>query len=399
MGEFESRIHALETTDTAEQIDGIGEQVAALSDTLDKRIGESERRSANAIEQVGEQVATAIKHVQARQEQGQRALAEKVTTAEKRQETRLSDALSNISDRLTEMQNQTATAVSPVQRAIVSLASRLEALEDFSVPPHSEPVSQPLPDLPELEVDTTPIELSEVEEAEAFEGDELADEYAEPVKMAPVDPQAPDEDDFIAGLPDFDDEADVLETQDTGLEEEVDDWDPAELEADEDYTSEADAAAEAARQQAERDAAAAAAQAAEAERQQTARAAALERERAEAEARAAAEAAKTAKAEDMTVADAAEPVSEGVRPAGLDAPMDGKADDLKLIKGVGPKLEELCNSLGFYHFSQIAAWTGDEIAWVDSNLEGFSGRVSRDDWVAQAKILAAGGETEFSSRQ
>ena len=63
-----------------------------------------------------------------------------------------------------------------------------------------------------------------------------------------------------------------------------------------------------------------------------------------------------------------------------------------------PKLEQVCNSLGFYHFDQIAAWTADEIAWVDSNLEGFRGRVTRDDWVAQAKQLAAGGETEFSKR-
>jgi len=82
----------------------------------------------------------------------------------------------------------------------------------------------------------------------------------------------------------------------------------------------------------------------------------------------------------------------------LDGPRGGAADDLKLIKGVGPKLEKLCNKLGFYHFDQIAGWTADEIAWVDANLEGFKGRVSRDNWVAQAKTLAAGGKTEFSER-
>jgi NADH-quinone oxidoreductase subunit E len=90
--------------------------------------------------------------------------------------------------------------------------------------------------------------------------------------------------------------------------------------------------------------------------------------------------------------------NEGTRPAALDGPRDGKADDLKKIKGVGPKMEKLCNSLGFYHFDQIANWTADEVAWVDNNLEGFKGRVSRDDWVAQAKLLAAGGETEFSKK-
>jgi NADH-quinone oxidoreductase subunit E len=90
--------------------------------------------------------------------------------------------------------------------------------------------------------------------------------------------------------------------------------------------------------------------------------------------------------------------SVGAKPAGLAAARGGKADDLKQIKGIGPKLEILCNSLGFYHFDQIANWTEAEVAWVDENLEGFKGRVTRDTWVEQAKILAAGGATEFSKR-
>jgi NADH-quinone oxidoreductase subunit E len=88
----------------------------------------------------------------------------------------------------------------------------------------------------------------------------------------------------------------------------------------------------------------------------------------------------------------------GAKPAALSAPRGGKADDLKLIVGIGPKLEALCHSLGFYHFDQIAGWTEGEIAWVDDNLEGFKGRVTRDKWVAQAKILAAGGTVEEAER-
>ena len=90
--------------------------------------------------------------------------------------------------------------------------------------------------------------------------------------------------------------------------------------------------------------------------------------------------------------------NEGTRPEALDGPRGGVADDLKRIKGVGPKLEQLCHRLGFFHFDQIAKWSADEVAWVDSNLEGFKGRVTRDDWVAQARVLAEGGETEFSKR-
>ncbi|MFB2594882.1 hypothetical protein ACEYYB_08520 [Paracoccus sp. p4-l81] len=83
-------------------------------------------------------------------------------------------------------------------------------------------------------------------------------------------------------------------------------------------------------------------------------------------------------------------VAVGRRPAALAAARNGQPDDLKLISGVGPVLEKLCHSLGFYHFDQVAAWTAEEIAWVDENLEGFKGRVTRDDWVGQARLLAQG---------
>ena len=89
---------------------------------------------------------------------------------------------------------------------------------------------------------------------------------------------------------------------------------------------------------------------------------------------------------------------EGTKPATLAAAREGGADDLKRIKGIGPKLEKLCNTMGFFHFDQIAAWTPDEMAWVNANLEGFKGRATRDKWIDQAKLLAAGKETEFSKR-
>lgn len=94
----------------------------------------------------------------------------------------------------------------------------------------------------------------------------------------------------------------------------------------------------------------------------------------------------------------AEPAGEGVQPAGLEGPRDGKADNLKLISGVGPKLEGVLNGLGIFHFDQVAAWTPEEVAWVDEHLK-FKGRIAREDWIAQATTLAAGGETDFSSRQ
>mmetsp|Transcript_18311 Transcript_18311/g.29254 ORF Transcript_18311/g.29254 Transcript_18311/m.29254 type:complete len:374 (+) Transcript_18311:6938-8059(+) len=109
---------------------------------------------------------------------------------------------------------------------------------------------------------------------------------------------------------------------------------------------------------------------------------------------------KTPKTDAVSAAKPKTPVADGpgTKPATLEAARDGKADDLKMIKGVGPKMEDLLHDLGFYHFDQVAAWTADEVAWVDQNLKGFKGRVSRDNWVTQAKALATGAETEFSKR-
>ncbi len=72
----------------------------------------------------------------------------------------------------------------------------------------------------------------------------------------------------------------------------------------------------------------------------------------------------------------------------------GKADDLKLISGVGPKLEQTLNKLGFWHFSQIGKWTKKDTVVVDDELS-FKGRIERDDWVKQAKALAKGGQAEY----
>jgi len=108
--------------------------------------------------------------------------------------------------------------------------------------------------------------------------------------------------------------------------------------------------------------------------------------------------AEAAQTEDYDGDGVLEGTKEGAKPATLSAARDGKPDDLKKVKGIGPKMEVMCNELGFYHFDQIAAWTDEEVAWVDANLKGFKGRVTRDDWVGQAKLLATGGETEFSKR-
>ena len=97
-------------------------------------------------------------------------------------------------------------------------------------------------------------------------------------------------------------------------------------------------------------------------------------------------------------ADASAPTGAGKKPRTMKAPRKAGADNLKQIKGVGPKLEALLHSLGFFHFDQVAKWSADEVAWVDDHLGTFRGRVARDNWIEQATKLAAGEDTEFSSK-
>ncbi|WP_291729946.1 NADH-quinone oxidoreductase subunit E [Leisingera sp. F5] len=96
-------------------------------------------------------------------------------------------------------------------------------------------------------------------------------------------------------------------------------------------------------------------------------------------------------------ADAEDAPAEESQPMVLKEALGGLPDDLKLLKGVGPKLEEKLNELGFFHFEQIADWTEAEVAWVDARLK-FKGRITRDGWIEQAKRLQVGDETEFAKR-
>ncbi|HHZ09008.1 MAG TPA: NADH-quinone oxidoreductase subunit E [Rhizobiales bacterium] len=80
------------------------------------------------------------------------------------------------------------------------------------------------------------------------------------------------------------------------------------------------------------------------------------------------------------------------RPAAIEKP--AAVDDLKLISGVGPKIEGILHSLGIYTFAQIAGWKKAEREWVDGYLN-FKGRIERDDWGRQAKALAKGGVAEY----
>jgi NADH-quinone oxidoreductase subunit E len=105
-----------------------------------------------------------------------------------------------------------------------------------------------------------------------------------------------------------------------------------------------------------------------------------------------ADAKKTSRAAKAPLAGGKPTLDSPDRPVALRKP--AKPDDLKLISGVGPKIETILNGLGIYKFEQVASWQKRQREWVDGYLN-FRGRIERDDWVKQAKALAKGGEAEY----
>jgi len=81
-------------------------------------------------------------------------------------------------------------------------------------------------------------------------------------------------------------------------------------------------------------------------------------------------------------------------PQGLSRPPQGGGDKLQRISGIGPKIERTLHRLGIYHYRQVAAWTADEVDWIDEHLK-FRGRIAREEWIMQARLLANGDEEAF----
>jgi predicted flap endonuclease-1-like 5' DNA nuclease len=85
-------------------------------------------------------------------------------------------------------------------------------------------------------------------------------------------------------------------------------------------------------------------------------------------------------------------------PVAQTVPAASGVDDLTRIKGIGPKLRDLLASLGVTSFSQIAGWSDTDIDRIDSQLGQFEGRIRRDNWIEQAKLLAAGDTAGYENR-
>jgi len=113
-----------------------------------------------------------------------------------------------------------------------------------------------------------------------------------------------------------------------------------------------------------------------------------------------AEKVKKAKAEKAPKAKAekakaqAAPKAKAAKPA----PVSSIPENLELIKGLGPKVNTLLKGLGVTSFAQVASWTAADVSEIDAQLGAFAGRITRDNWIDQAQLLAAGDVAGFEQK-
>ncbi len=94
----------------------------------------------------------------------------------------------------------------------------------------------------------------------------------------------------------------------------------------------------------------------------------------------------------------AAPAPAPVSPETAAAPAASSSDDLSRIKGLGPKLLALLQGLGVTSFAQVAAWDDADIDRIDAQLGAFAGRIRRDNWIEQARLLAEADTAAYEAK-
>lgn len=105
-----------------------------------------------------------------------------------------------------------------------------------------------------------------------------------------------------------------------------------------------------------------------------------------------------ANSDQIAAAGASADAEAGAHVAPTVTPDAGPADDLTRIKGLGPKIAGILRDEGVTTFAQIAAWSESDVERMDMALGRFSGRITRDQWVEQAKLLESGNESGFEDK-
>ena len=182
---LEQRFDDIERREAA-GFDRMGLEVGRLSERLEERVGAVETRSAQAIEHVGEQVARMAERFNQRQDTMARELGERMLDSEERAGSRVTEAINSIMQRLAEVEEHSAEAIAPVQKAVSNVATKLEQFENAHEPTSHAPIADAIPTPARRQADF-PI-FGDLEDAEPYVSPLDA---AQPVRAAPMPPRTP----------------------------------------------------------------------------------------------------------------------------------------------------------------------------------------------------------------
>ena len=182
---LEQRFDDIERREAA-GFDRMGLEVGRLSERLEERVGAVETRSAQAIEHVGEQVARMAERFNQRQDTMARELGERMLDSEERAGSRVTEAINSIMQRLAEVEEHSAEAIAPVQKAVSNVATKLEQFENAHEPTSHAPIADAIPTPARRQADF-PI-FGDLEDAEPYVSPLDA---AQPVRAAPLPPRTP----------------------------------------------------------------------------------------------------------------------------------------------------------------------------------------------------------------
>ena len=136
---FHARISDLEAREDAPGLETMTGKMNDLANALTARVEASEEHSASAIREFTEHVTTLTKNLQSRQDENINRISSEIKASEARQNDAMSNAISGVNDRIEKVEEATSTSISPIQKAMSSLAERLQAVEDFANPAGARP--------------------------------------------------------------------------------------------------------------------------------------------------------------------------------------------------------------------------------------------------------------------
>ncbi len=186
---FQKRLAEVESRESSAAVEAMGAKLTELAEKLNKRVEDSEERSASAIRDFTDHVTTLTKNLQAKQDENINKLSGEIKASETRQKESMTTAFNEVNERITQVEAATASTVSPIQKAMASLAERLQSIEEFA-----NPAGVSSAPMPEMEFDAFEDQLGKSEPLASTSDPVEAEPKAKAAKTTV--PSIPDEDEL-----------------------------------------------------------------------------------------------------------------------------------------------------------------------------------------------------------